>query len=81
MFKFIVFSYIILYTGMVKILNRQLRKTLVFLGIKKFEFPGEENRNQKETWEGTAQLLAEAMSSKMENVSVEEAAAMVERCH
>ena len=61
--------------------NRQLRKTLVFRGIKELEFPGDENRNRKETWEETAKLLAEAMAAKMENVSVEEAASMVERCH
>ena len=49
----------------------------MFRGIKELEFPGDENRNRKETWEETAKLLAEAMAAKMENVSVEEAAAMV----
>ena len=59
--------------------NRQLRKTLVFRGIEEQRFPDDHNR--KETWEETAELLAEAMAAKMENVSVEDAAAMVERCH
>ena len=67
--------------------NRQLRKTLIFKGIPEQKFPDQSNTNSNgsqrmnpESWDDTASILATTMSETLDT-TVEEARAMVERCH
>ena len=52
--------------------NRQLRKTLVFRGI--------EESDHEKTWEHTDKLLASTIGKQLD-ISNEDAAAMIDRCH
>ena len=68
--------------------NRQLRKTLVFKGIPEQKFRDEQNTNadgsprmNPESWDDTATILATQISESLEDTTVEQARAMVERCH
>jgi len=67
--------------------NRQLRKTLIFKGIPEQKFPDQSNTNSNgsqrmnpESWDDTATILATVMSETLDK-TVEQARAMVERCH
>ena len=68
--------------------NRQLRKTLVFKGIPEMQASDRDPRpvndadnNKKETWKETTDILAKSISDICENTSIQQAHAMLERCH
>ena len=60
--------------------NRQLRKTLVFKGVKEENPNDSTSPNGEKNWDGTKALLAQTMAEAL-GTSVEEADQMVERAH
>ncbi len=60
--------------------NRQLRKTLVFKGIKEVNPNDSASPNGDKNWDGTKALLAKTMAEAL-GTTVEEADQMVERAH